>query len=183
VKTLTDRLHSAGQKLILLARSGRKRASIAFSAAIRKGAAMIRARKSHSDPKTEPKMPLILIAGDDVNGMQLLRQALADRNYRVVEPVTREGAYRLDAETDRPDALICDFNDPQAQGKAFLDVARIRYGKTTMPPVLFLVDQAEDEQLAKIYGADDLIPKPFTDTAVTDWLGRVMKPKAAPRQP
>jgi len=144
---------------------------------------MIRARKTQRDSKTAPKQPLILIAGDDAGGLAMLREVLSHRDYRVVEPLAREGAYRLDAEADRPDALICDFVDPQAQGKAFLEVARIRYGKTTMPPVLFLVDQVEDEELAKLYGADDLIPKPFTDTAVIDWLGRVTKAKAAPRQP
>jgi len=109
--------------------------------------------------KTTPTRYTVIAASDNAALASELRQMLETKNH-LVFPVTCANEALEFMDSVLPDVLICDFVDPEKNGRSFLNAVRIRLGKSIMPPVIFLRDDPMDERIAYSYGADDLLLKP-----------------------
>jgi DNA-binding response OmpR family regulator len=58
-----------------------------------------------------------------------------------------------------PGVIICDLKRPMIEGKEIIHRIRTRFGKTSLPPLVFLYDAADDEWAARDLGADELLLK------------------------
>jgi DNA-binding response OmpR family regulator len=103
----------------------------------------------------------ILVVTDDPDGLSPACELLSNNGYDVRLIVAHDEALALLDSEARPGLLIGDFVKPEVDGKNLLDRVRIRFGRAGLPPVLFLVDSREDEQVAGSYDAADILPKPF----------------------
>jgi|FLYK01.1.fsa_nt_gi CheY-like chemotaxis protein len=103
----------------------------------------------------------VLVICDDSAACASLSQALGEQGYIVNTAVTVAEAIQILDEAGLPDVMIGDFIKPEVDGKAFLEQARIRFGRSALPPMIFLMDSKEDELTAEAMGVHDLVPKPF----------------------
>lgn len=117
----------------------------------------------------------VIIVSDDPEATTHLRSILETGHY-VVFTASTAGEVLPYLDRMLPDVLVCDFAQPEITGRALLDTIRIRLGKTTMPPIVFLRDNPDDEELANFFGADDLLLKPFTPEALLACVGRLTIP-------
>jgi DNA-binding response OmpR family regulator len=79
---------------------------------------------------------------------------------------------------ERPDVMIVDFVNPEVDAHELLEKARIRFGKSTMPPVLFLRDTPEDEEAANDLFADDVLLKPIEPALLLESVNKlIVKPQ------
>ena len=104
-------------------------------------------------------MTLILVAENDADIRQLLRDVLVHAGFEVI--VSSDGSSALHtARTRRPDLLILDLGLPSMDG---LDVAR-SLRRETEPPIIMLTARAEesDTLVGLELGADDYVTKPFS---------------------
>jgi two-component system chemotaxis response regulator CheY len=122
---------------------------------------------SLSDPKT------ILTVDDSRTMRDMLRLALAEAGYRVVQAVDGiEGLERLNAEG--ADVIITDINMPNLDGLGFIERVRgdQRHRAT---PILVLTTESEPEvkDRARKAGATGWIVKPFNPGKLVDAIRRV----------
>lgn len=110
--------------------------------------------------KEEPTFTILVIC-DDPLACASIYDALNDNGYHVNTAVTAREALRMLDDLGLPDVIIGDFIHPDVDGKEFMEKARIRFGKSAMPPVLFLMDSQEDAVTAEQLGVHDVLPKPF----------------------
>jgi DNA-binding response OmpR family regulator len=108
----------------------------------------------------QPAFSVMLIC-DDLGMSSFIDAALKDTGFTVHSMGTVAAALERLDEIGLPDVFIGDFIKPDVDGKAFLEKARIRFGKSAMPPVLFLMDSRDDETVAELLDVHDLLPKPF----------------------
>jgi len=108
----------------------------------------------------------VLVVSDDAAVTSFIRSSLTAEGCTVHAAATVPEAVMLLDSIELPDVLIGDFRAPQVDGKAFLDKARIRFGKSTLPPVVFLMDTQDDETAAHSLGVNDLLVKPFEVSAL-----------------
>jgi two-component system alkaline phosphatase synthesis response regulator PhoP len=104
-------------------------------------------------------MALILVAEDDADIRQLVRDVLEHAGFEVLIAGDGPVALRL-AQTRRPDLLLLDLGLPGLDG---LDVARsLRRGSDV--PIIMLTARAEesDTLVGLELGADDYVTKPFS---------------------
>ena len=113
--------------------------------------------------RKKPEQPAfsVLVICDNSGDSALINTALQDKGYTVHSMHTAIEALKLLDETGLPDVMIGDFVQPETDGKDFLEKVSIRFGKSAMPPILFLMDSKEDETAAAMLGVHDLLPKPF----------------------
>jgi two-component system chemotaxis response regulator CheY len=119
------------------------------------------------DPKT------ILTVDDSRTMRDMLRLALAEAGYRVVQAVDGvEGLERLNAEG--ADVIITDINMPNLDGLGFIERVRSdqRHRAT---PILVLTTESEPEvkDRARKAGATGWIVKPFNPGKLVDAIRRV----------
>jgi CheY-like chemotaxis protein len=100
----------------------------------------------------------VLILSDDFTAIVALTDILSE-NYKICAAMSAPEMVELIEKSIFPEAIICDFVHPE-MAKEFLEVAKIRMGKSSLPPVLFLRDSSEDEILANRLHASDLLLKP-----------------------
>ncbi|MGH2459131.1 MAG: response regulator transcription factor [Chloroflexota bacterium] len=112
-------------------------------------------------------MAAILIAEDERDLNNLLRQHLEDEGHRVLQAFDGPSA-ELVARRERPDLLILDWMLPRLEG---LEVCR-RIRRESVIPILMLTARAEeiDRVLGLEVGADDYLTKPFS---IRELLARV----------
>jgi two-component system chemotaxis response regulator CheY len=120
-----------------------------------------------ADPKT------ILTVDDSRTMRDMLRLALAEAGYRVVQAVDGiEGLERLNAEG--ADVIITDINMPNLDGLGFIERVRgdQRHRAT---PILVLTTESEPEvkDRARKAGATGWIVKPFNPGKLVDAIRRV----------
>ncbi len=106
--------------------------------------------------------PLILVADDDPDILELVVFRLQRSGYEVVQAVDGEQALRLAAEL-RPDLAVLDVMMPKLTG---YDVTRkIRENAATSRiPVILLTSRVQEADVARGFesGADDYLRKPFS---------------------
>ena len=112
-------------------------------------------------------MAAILIAEDERDLNNLLRQHLEDEGHRVLQAFDGPTA-ELVARRERPDLLILDWMLPRLEG---LEVCR-RVRRESVIPILMLTARSEeiDRVLGLEVGADDYLTKPFS---IRELLARV----------
>lgn len=103
----------------------------------------------------------VLVVSDDGDTLALIRSTLTEEGCEVHSAVSAESAVQLLDEIELPDVIIGDFYYPQRDGKHFLNKARIRFGKSALPPTIFLMDSEEDEATAYELSVNDVLEKPF----------------------
>lgn len=103
----------------------------------------------------------VLVVSDDGDTLELICTTLTEEGCEVHSAVSAEAAVHLLDEIELPDVMIGDFYYPERDGKHFMNKARIRFGKSTLPPVIFLMDSQEDEATAYDLSVNDVLEKPF----------------------
>jgi CheY-like chemotaxis protein len=78
------------------------------------------------------------------------------------------------------DVIICDFTNPEVDGKDFLQRARVRLGRANLPPVMFLRDAEDDERIAHQLEVTDLLPKPIDTTMLLCCVQKLTQPPPSP---
>ncbi|MBI3325941.1 MAG: response regulator [Nitrospinae bacterium] len=101
----------------------------------------------------------ILVADDEAEICDLLREFLMGKGYEVITVVSGEEAL-VKARQERPDAILLDVRMPDMSG---LDVLRaIRaMGKAVYVVMVTALDDKAIRQEALRLGADDYVTKPF----------------------
>ena len=104
-------------------------------------------------------MAKILLVDDDVELTALLKDILSLEGYNVVE--ANNGIEGLEAITDDLDLILLDIMMPKMNGMDMLRKLR----ETNETPVLMLTAKGEeiDRVIGLELGADDYLPKPFSD--------------------
>jgi CheY-like chemotaxis protein len=102
--------------------------------------------------------PLILVVDDDPDMLELVRDALDRKGYRVATAYDGEEALARVAEAE-PQLILLDMRMPVMDGWAFAHALRERYGRRI--PIV-VVTAAEDSKLrAAEIGANADLGKPF----------------------
>jgi CheY-like chemotaxis protein len=118
--------------------------------------------------KKEPTKFSILVVSDNAETLPLITTQFEAAGHQVYVAENGLSAIQLLDVMGMPDLLITDFQNPASDGKIFMDKARIRFGKTALPPVLFLVASKEDETIAGQMEVYDVFPKTFDGTLLLD---------------
>jgi DNA-binding response OmpR family regulator len=112
---------------------------------------------------TEPRSrPLILVADDDHDILQLVSFRLERADYEVVQANDGEEALRLVKEL-RPDLAVLDLMMPKLNGYEVIREIR-RDEETKAIPVILLTARVQEADVARGFeaGADDYLKKPFS---------------------
>jgi CheY-like chemotaxis protein len=112
----------------------------------------------------------VLIVSDDRDTLSTLQTMLADNGFTVYALANVTAALTLLNEIDLPDVLMCDFVDPFTEGVGFIKKLQIRYGKSALPPAVFLMDSPDDELAASELGVYDVLPKPVQEERLLQCL-------------
>ena len=112
---------------------------------------------------TEPRTrPLVLVADDDRDILQLVSFRLERADYEVVQANDGEEALRLVKEL-RPDLAVLDLMMPKLNGYEVIREIR-RNEETKAIPVILLTARVQEADVARGFeaGADDYLKKPFS---------------------
>jgi DNA-binding response OmpR family regulator len=104
--------------------------------------------------------PLVLVADDDEDILQLVAFRLERAGYQIVTAC--DGQQALSIALDRePDLAVLDVMMPKLTG---LEVTERLRAEGKQMPIVLLTARVQDEDLARGYeaGADDYIKKPFS---------------------
>jgi signal transduction histidine kinase len=112
-------------------------------------------------------MSKILVIDDEDRLRQMIRMALRQRGYEVVEAASGEEGIEIARQAPPPDLIICDVNMSPLNGYQTLKAIRAEPGMETTPVILMtgLADNAGMRQGMEL-GADDYLPKPFAIDAL-----------------
>jgi CheY-like chemotaxis protein len=129
-------------------------------------------------PKEEPTF-IVLVICDDPLACKSIYDSLHGNSCTVNTAVTANEALRMLDDLGLPDVIVGDFLHPEIDGKAFIEKARIRVGKSAMPPILFLMDSQEDAITAEQLGVHDLLPKPVEEERLVECVSRLVESRTA----
>lgn len=124
--------------------------------------------------KKDERVSTILAVGDDHDELRLMTSTLENNGYKVYVVGDVATAVSLLNEVEMPDVFIGDFRDPEADGTEFIRRLSLRYGKTSLSPVIFLLDSEEDEQVAHAMGVNDVLTKPLSTEALLQCVKSVV---------
>jgi DNA-binding response OmpR family regulator len=132
---------------------------------------------------TRPDCPLVLIADDEPDILELVRMVLEEEGYEVATADNGATALRL-ANERRPDLCVLDVMMPQIDG---YDVARVmkRDEELRTIPVILLTARTEPENVARgrEAGADEYIAKPFLPDEFQHAVRSVLSARPIPVEP
>ena len=117
--------------------------------------------------------PTILTVDDSRTMRDMLRLALADAGYRVVQAV--DGMHGLEVlGSERPNVIITDINMPRLDGFGFITQVRTDSRFLGIPILVLTTESsAEKKSLARRAGATGWIVKPFDSMKLVDVVRRV----------
>ncbi len=127
-----------------------------------------------SNSRKEVETKTVMAVGDDPESLAFLSSTLEGDGYRVLSAAGVEAALDALIDLDMPDLFISDFRDPQVDGTEFVRRLSLRYGKSSLAPVIFLLDSVEDEQVAHETGAQDVLAKPLSTEALLQCVKSVV---------
>jgi two-component system OmpR family response regulator len=125
---------------------------------------------------------LVLLVDDDAHIREVMRFALTQAGYRVIEAAEGRAALRLFADT-RPDAVILDIMMPEMDGT---DVCRALRAAPPGPgagyvPIIFV--SSRDEEIDRVVGlevgGDDYLGKPFSPRELVARVRAILRRSAA----
>ena len=109
---------------------------------------------------------LILVAEDNAANRELLREALAMRDYAIVEAVDGEEALRMVKERS-PDLVLLDIQMPKLDGYEVLRRIRNHAGRSgTKVIALTALAMRGERERAMAAGFDGYVTKPITISAL-----------------
>lgn len=113
------------------------------------------------EKKTDTHELKVLIADDDAPTRMLLRVAISQWGYQVVEAVDGEEAWKILQASDPPSLLIIDWLMPKLDGVALCE--RIKNQLTHYPYTILLTQLTGTTNIIKGLeaGANEFLPKPF----------------------
>ena len=104
----------------------------------------------------------VLVVDDDQAIRQTIADILQEEGFIVSTAGSGEEALTvLDKAEEKHNALIVDLMMPEMDGKEFIARARVRHGRSSLPPILLLTAARNGEVEANVIEVDDFIPKPF----------------------
>ena len=117
--------------------------------------------------------PTILTVDDSRTMRDMLRLALADAGYRVVQAV--DGVHGLEVlSSERPNVIITDINMPRLDGFGFIEQVRTDSRFLGVPILVLTTESSADKKsLARRAGATGWIVKPFDSMKLVDVVRRV----------
>ena len=119
-------------------------------------------------------MSLTILTVDDSRTIrEMLRMALTDAGYRVVQ--AEDGVHGLEVLCgEAPDVIVTDINMPRLDGFGFIEEVR-GDPKHRAVPILVLTTEsdAEKKNRARLAGATGWIVKPFNPVKLVDAIRRV----------
>ena len=123
--------------------------------------------------------PLVLIADDDEDILELVAFRLERAGYEIVRARNGKQALRLAIDL-RPALVILDVTMPELDG---YEVTReLRHNEETRAmPVILLTARAESSDVSRGHeaGADDYLKKPFDARDLKDRVERLLRPRLA----
>lgn len=105
--------------------------------------------------------PCVLVVSDSSGDLAYAASTLEANGYLVHKAEGVTPALDLLNGLEMPDVFIVDFLHPETDGTDFINKIRVRYGKSTLSPVIFLLDTPEDEAVAHALGVQEVLPKPL----------------------
>lgn len=127
--------------------------------------------------------PLVLVADDDEDILQLVVLRLGRSGYDVVSATDGESAVEL-AMARCPDLVVIDVAMPRLDG---LDITRILRAReeTASTPILLLTARTRDIDVERglAAGADDYVTKPFSPELLAQRVAVLLQIAAQKRQP
>jgi DNA-binding response OmpR family regulator len=104
----------------------------------------------------------IVVIDDDEAIRQMVTDILAEEGYQVFTAYNGDEAIRLlDELSPSPDVLVVDLVMPGMDGREFIERARVRFGRGSLPPIMLLTGAKQGEREANVLEIDDYLPKPF----------------------
>jgi DNA-binding response OmpR family regulator len=121
--------------------------------------------------------PLLLVADDDEDILQLLSFRLERAGYEVVQARNGADALRLAIEL-RPALAMLDVTMPGLNGYEVTRELRSNEETRTMPIILLTAKaQASDVSQGMAAGADDYVKKPFDAHDLKERVERLLRPR------
>jgi DNA-binding response OmpR family regulator len=117
----------------------------------------------------------VLLLSDDPHMTSRLDRILSETGYQVRVTNEVDNALDLLEQYGLPDVMVGDFLRPQVDATKFIEKARIRYGKSSLPPILFLYDSEEDEAVASQLDVNDILAKPFEMTTFLEHVHNLIQ--------
>jgi DNA-binding response OmpR family regulator len=131
----------------------------------------------------EPELtrrPLVLIADDDEDILQLLAFRLERAGYEIVQAHNGKQALRLALDL-KPAIAVLDVTMPGLDGYEVTRELRRNTVTSTMPIILLTARaQAQDVAGGMAAGADDYVKKPFDARDLTERVDRLLRPRLVP---
>lgn len=121
----------------------------------------------------------LLIVDDDAAIRQMLTEILGEEGYVIKAASNGKEALELLDKMPLPSAMVLDLMMPDMRGDEFLEKARIRFGRTKLPPVLFLTGSRQGEAAANTVEADDFLPKPFDSESLIEHVQHLIGKRAS----
>lgn len=127
--------------------------------------------------------PLVLVADDDEDILQLVVLRLGRSGYDVISATDGEAAVEL-AQARRPDLVVVDVAMPRLDGLEITRILRAR-DETASIPILLLTARTRDVdvELGLSAGADDYVTKPFSPELLAQRVATLLQIAAQKAQP
>jgi DNA-binding response OmpR family regulator len=128
------------------------------------------------EPQPAPR-PLVLVADDDDDILQLLSFRLERAGYEIVQAQNGDEALRLALELV-PALAVLDVMMPGLDGFEVTRELRRNEATATIPVILLTAKaQASDVSGGLAAGADDYVKKPFDARDLTERVDRLLRPR------
>lgn len=127
--------------------------------------------------------PLVLVADDDEDILQLVVLRLGRSGYDIVSATDGESAVEL-AIARNPDLVVIDVAMPRVDGLEITRILRAR-DETASTPILLLTARTRDVdvELGLAAGADDYVTKPFSPELLAQRVAALLQIAAQKAQP
>jgi DNA-binding response OmpR family regulator len=127
--------------------------------------------------------PLVLVADDDEDILQLVVLRLGRSGYDIVSATDGESAVEL-AMARCPDLVVIDVAMPRLDGLEITRILRAR-DETATTPILLLTARTRDVdvELGLAAGADDYVTKPFSPELLAQRVAALLQIAAQKAQP
>lgn len=127
--------------------------------------------------------PLVLVADDDEDILQLVVLRLGRSGYDIVSATDGESAVEL-AIARNPDLVVIDVAMPRVDGLEITRILRAR-DETASTPILLLTARTRDVdvELGLAAGADDYVTKPFSPELLAQRVAALLQIAVQKAQP
>ena len=121
--------------------------------------------------------PLVMFADDDADLLRLAKMRLTTEGFDVKLCLNGENIVPM-AISEKPDVILLDLKMDNTDGRyIFLSLKTDK--RTTDIPVIFISANNDLENIARLYGADDFIHKPFSIHSIKEKIEDMLSAGAA----